>query len=109
MSKREEYIGKLKHFLADPEKLEQYLIQHSNLPGPRANLELAFGFARIYDDLSVLLRWIDKSHEADVNDLQSFPSFCVTICLGHVFVGTLKKNRLIKNYPAEVERLLSYF
>jgi hypothetical protein len=32
----------LKLIIDDPEKLERFIIENSDLPGPRANLELAF-------------------------------------------------------------------
>jgi hypothetical protein len=57
MGKREDFISKLKPIINDPEKLESFLLANSNLPGPRGNLELAFGLAEIYDDWEVLLKW----------------------------------------------------
>lgn len=47
MGKRDDLIKKLKPIIDNQEKLEKFIIENSNLPGPRANLELAFGLAEI--------------------------------------------------------------
>ena len=89
MGKKEELIRKLKPIIYDPGKLERFIIDNSNLPGPRGNLELAFALAEIYDDLDILLKWIKISEdEADVNDPKSFLSFCSAVCLGKMYTKT---------------------
>ncbi len=85
MGKREDFIRKLKPIINDPEKLERFIIANSNLPGPRGNLELAFGLAEIYNDLDVLLRWTRITEDqADVNNPKSFLAFCSAVCLGKI-------------------------
>jgi len=86
MTKKEIYTNTLKTILKDRRKLEEYLVAHSNLPGPRSNLELAFALAEIYDDLPVLLQWLNITEEqADVNDPRSFLAFCGAVSLGKVY------------------------
>ncbi len=95
MGKREDFIRKLKPIVNDPEKLERFLIAHSNLPGPRGNLELAFGLAEIYNDLDVLLRWTRITEEqADVNNPTSFLAFCSAVCLGKIYTKN-KEQKII--------------
>jgi hypothetical protein len=94
MGKKDDLIKKLKPIINDPEKLEKFIIENSNLPGPRGNLELAFGFAEIYDDLDVLLKWIKITEDqADVNNPKSFLAFCSAVCLGKIY--TKNKNKKI--------------
>jgi hypothetical protein len=45
LSKRELYSAALRHFSPGDSGLVAYLLTHSNLPGKRGNLELAFAFA----------------------------------------------------------------
>jgi hypothetical protein len=89
MGKREDFIRKLKPIINDPEKLERFLIAHSNLPGPRGNLELAFGLAEIYNDLDVS-EWIGKDKVID-----------------KIIKENLKKNRVVSKNPDEVKELLN--
>ena len=96
MGKKEELIEKLKPIINDPSKLEKFIIENSNLPGPRGNLELVFAFAEIYNNLDVLFQWVEITEEqADVNDPKSFPAFCAAVCLGKIY--SKKKNRKILN------------
>jgi hypothetical protein len=95
MSKRDDLIIELIPILNDPEKLEKYIIENSNLPGPRGNLELAFTLAELYDDFNVLSKWIEITQaQADVNDPRSFLVFCATVCLGRLYVKK-KDNKII--------------
>lgn len=96
MKKKDNLIKKLKSIINDQEKLEEFIIKNSNLPGPRGNLELAFGLAEIYDDMDTLLRWIKITEDqADVNNPKSFLAFCAAVCLGKVYAR--KKNKKIIN------------
>lgn len=61
MGKREDLISRLKPILNDRNELERFIIDNSNIPGPRGNLELAFVFSELYDNLDVLLKWIEKT------------------------------------------------
>ncbi len=91
MGKREELIKKLKPIINDYEKLEKFLIKNSNLPGPRANLELIFGLAEIYENQEVILEWLNITEDkADTNDPKSFLPFCAAVCLGKMY--TKKEN-----------------
>jgi hypothetical protein len=96
MTKKQEFIPKMKLTIDDPEKLERFLIENSKLPGPRANLELAFALSEVYENIKVLTKWteIDADH-ADVNDPKSFLPFCAAIALGRLYTKT-KDNRIIR-------------
>jgi hypothetical protein len=58
MNKKESYRERLSDLVSeflrtgDPEKLREYLVSNSNLPGPRGNLELADVFAEIIENYS---------------------------------------------------------
>ncbi|MFX0170225.1 MAG: hypothetical protein ACFE89_12865 [Candidatus Hodarchaeota archaeon] len=94
MGKKDELTTKLKPIINDPKKLEKFITENSNLPGPRGNLELAFALAEIYEDLNVLLKWINVTEDqADVNDPKSFLAFCAAVCLGKLY--TKKKDKKI--------------
>ncbi len=89
MTKKEGFIQKLKLIIDDSEKLEKFVIENSNLPGPRANLELAFALSDVYENFGVLERWarIDVN-QASVNDPKSFLPFCSAVCLGRLYAKT---------------------
>lgn len=89
MTKKEMLIQKLKPIINDPAKLERFIIENSNLPGPRANLELAFAFSEVYENFGVLENWarIDVN-QASVNDPRSFLPFCSAVCLGRLYAKT---------------------
>lgn len=94
MSKKEELIRQLKLVAYDQQKLEQFILENSNLPGPRGNIELAFALAEIYDDIDVLLDWLKITEdEADTNSPKAFLPFCTAVCLGKIY--TKKKNKKI--------------
>lgn len=92
MGKKEDLIKKLKPIIDNPEKLEKFIIENSNLPGPRGNLELAFAFAETYDNLDVLLEWLKITEDkADTNNPKSFPAFCSAVCLGKIYTKNKDK------------------
>jgi hypothetical protein len=92
VGKKEDLIEELKPIIAYPERLKKFIIENSNLPGPRGNLELAFALAEIYDSLDVLLKWLEiNEEEADVNDPKSFPAFCAAVALGKIYAKTKDK------------------
>ncbi len=100
MGKKEDLIKKLKTIIDDSEKLKEFIVKNSNLPGPRGNLELAFAFAKIYDNLDVLLKWLKITEDqADANDPKSFPAFCAAVCLGKIYTKTKDKKliAILKN------------
>lgn len=75
-------------------ELEAYLTNHSGLPSPRANLELAQAFGRIIEELyddnpgqieSIVNKWIDLSEgEAPVGNPREFLVFCGVMGLGAI-------------------------
>lgn len=87
---------------ADSQALEAHLMRHSNLPGPRGNLELAEtlvkGIAQrcpAHGDRlwSLCAAWTSLSHaEAPTNDPREFLPFCGTWALGAL--GALRSGRL---------------
>lgn len=86
MGKRDDLIEKLKPIIDDSKELEKFLIKHSNLPGPRANLELIFGIAELYENQEVILEWLKITEDqADVNDPRTFLPFCAAVCLGKIY------------------------
>lgn len=95
MGKKEELIKHLKTIKDDTVILESYLVTNSNLPGPRSNLELAFAFAEVYENMDVLSEWLKiTAGQADVNDPRSFLAFCAAVCLGKIYTKS-KKSELI--------------
>jgi hypothetical protein len=76
----------------NPDALTAHLVAHSNLPGPRGNLELAYAFADAmagYDAEESERLWtlcLDMTAispgEAPVNDPHEFVPFCGTVGLG---------------------------
>ncbi|MEW6196741.1 MAG: hypothetical protein AB1521_16465 [Bacteroidota bacterium] len=94
MQKKEELTERLKLVIDDRMKLEKFIIDNSNLPGPRGNLELAFAFAETYDNVDVLLEWMGITEDlADTNTPEAFLPFCVVVCFGKIY--TKKKNKKI--------------
>jgi hypothetical protein len=93
MSKKEDLLHKLQPILNNQKELEKFLVQNSNLPGPRANLELAFAFSEVFTDLDVLLEWLKITpDQADVNNPKSFLAFCSAVCLGKIYIKTKNQN-----------------
>ena len=98
MSKKEAHkkalAALLNEFLrtGDEEKIREYLISNSNLPGPRGNLELADVFAEVVEDYSIrhppeiwelASRLTSVSpNEAPVNSSKEFLPFCGAVAVG---------------------------
>jgi len=104
MSKKEELIQKLKLIIDDPEKLERFIIEKSNLPGPRANLELAFALSEVYENIEILTKWTEiDADQADVNDPRSFLPFCSAVGLGRLYTKTKDKKiiRVLKKLASD--------
>lgn len=80
MSKRESYERKLVNMT--PRQWETYLKEHSNLPGPKPNLELAQAFARI-GTLMDFKKFIKLDYrKAPENTPASFLTICGLLGLG---------------------------
>ncbi|MFX1283831.1 MAG: hypothetical protein ACFFB5_09250 [Promethearchaeota archaeon] len=83
----------------DKKKVTKYLLDNSNLPGRRANLELAKAFTKVIEEnwdkneeiLWSLITSLIKitSNQAPVNDPQEFLPFCATWALGSI--GAISK------------------
>jgi hypothetical protein len=100
MSKKESYredlVDLLNDFLKtdDVEKIMEFLVSNSNLPGPRGNLELANAFAEVAEDYSIrnpqkmwelASRLTDVSpNEAPVNNPKEFLPFCGAVAIGAI-------------------------
>jgi len=100
MSKKEGYRKDLVHLLNeflrtdDEEKIMEFLVSNSNLPGPIGNLELADVFAEVVEDYSIrdpqkiwefASRLTDVSpNEAPVNNPKEFLQFCGTVAIGAI-------------------------
>jgi hypothetical protein len=100
MSKKESYredlVDLLNEFLktGDEEKIMEFLVSNSNLPGPRGNLELADTFAEVVEDYSIrnpqkiwelASRLTDVSpNEAPVNNPKEFLPFCGVVAIGAI-------------------------
>jgi len=87
MTKREMYVNQISPIASNRKKLESFLVTHSNLPGPRANLELLFALSATYEDHQVLTEWlaIAESQE-DGTTPRSFLPMCAAACLGKLYV-----------------------
>ncbi|TFG21453.1 MAG: hypothetical protein EU530_00425 [Promethearchaeota archaeon] len=97
MGKRENYRSELTPILNDQESLSQFLIQHSNLPGRRANLELIHAFADVNKNLTSVMKWTKFSEEdANVNDPTAFLVFCAAVSLGQIYTETRDEKILLR-------------
>ena len=109
MSKRDEYAAQVKPliFRSAFGELEEMLMSDSNLPGPRGNLELAYGFADclkamqyIDDNLwQALNKWVGILAEDTSSDSpKEFIPFCALQALGAIFafVDTERKAKIIE-------------
>lgn len=80
MSKREEYRRQLQEL----EDWEPFLLQHSGLPGPRGNIELARAVAD-EGDARLFTRYLSHDAErAPTNSPQEFLAFCGVLGLGRL-------------------------
>ena len=107
MTKKEALIQKLKLIMDDPKKLERFVVENSNLPGPRANLELAFALSEVYENKEVLEKWIDiDAGQAGDNDPRSFLPFCSAVCLGRLYTKTKDKKivRVLKKLANDEQK-----
>jgi uncharacterized membrane protein len=97
MGKADVYGAELEELVWDPQnatKLAEKLMAQSNLPGPRANLELAEAFARAVSTaaaepaawLETLYKWAGISaDEAPTGDPREFLPFCALISFGVLY------------------------
>lgn len=74
----------------DISKIEKFLFEHSNLPGPRANLTLVYDFANYFKQhninnglLNMLISWCNINiEEAPVNDVKEYLPLVGIVSLG---------------------------
>lgn len=108
LNKREQYISELRPFSPDSNRLEAYLLAHSNLPGKRGNLELASAFAGYIEELyptkpelvlTLCEALINKnpSHRNETGSEEFLP-----------FCGVLGLGRIGKIDPAKESNILVY-
>jgi hypothetical protein len=84
MSKIDECLKDLGQ-ITDKKELREYLLSHSNLPGPRGNLELAAAAAQAVD-APQLIEWTKlTSDEAPVNTAEEFLTFCGVLGQGRLY------------------------
>ncbi len=104
MGKKDDYVKIILPLLKDEasiDELENTLISNSNLPGRRANLEMAFVLADCFEkaDISesqwkMLLDWTRISHsDAPVNHPREFLPFCAILSLGSLYDSADKKRK----------------
>jgi HEAT repeat protein len=83
MGKVDEY----RHALRELHEWEPYLLQHSGLPGPRGNLELAAAVAEEADEAS-LRRWaLLDAEEAPFGSAEEFLPVCGVVGLGRLLAA----------------------
>ena len=92
MSSRDQIKQQLNSIINDTNELEKFLIENSNLPGPRANLELLYAFAEVYENVDILKQWLKITDKvADANDPKAFLPFCAAACFGKIYIKTANK------------------
>ena len=94
MNKREEYLQALRSCDLSKEALELYLLENSNLPGKRGNLELAFSFGEYIEQIypsnsSFCYQFclnVISEYNAQKNEIgnEEFLPFCSIVALGHI-------------------------
>jgi len=81
---------------------EPYLWEHSGLPGPRANLELAQVVADIGDEVLFMRLLGHDASRAPVNSPQEFLAFCGVVGLGRLAAeGRLDLLPLIRTHASD--------
>lgn len=103
MKKYEAFSKIIHHYLNKKEldKLETYLINQSNLPGKRGNLELADAFSdyfkrrKIDEDIWQWLFYLNTydSEKAPTNDPKEFLPFCAAKALGCLYLSVEEEKK----------------
>ena len=87
MTKKEYY----EHELGLADDWTEYLLKHSNLPGPRGNLELMQAFVEMGSE-NDFIPLLDNTPElAPVNSPEEFLAFCGTVGLGELIANGIKE------------------
>jgi hypothetical protein len=104
MGKKDDCIKIILPLLKDKtsiDELENTLISNSNLPGRRANLEMAFALADCFEKVDaseshwkMLLEWTRISpNDAPTNHPREFLPFCAILSLGSIYNNADKKRK----------------
>ena len=104
MGKKDDFIKIILPLLKDRtsiDELENTLISNSNLPGRRANLEIAFALADCFEKVDaskshwkMLLEWTRISpNDAPTNHPREFLPFCAILSLGSLYNNGDKKRK----------------
>jgi hypothetical protein len=104
-----ETLGSLLRSTGAADRLEAYLIEHSNLPGPRGNLELAHALAEELAAAPIEARlwakldaWSGLSAaEAGTGNRREYLPFCATVAFGALY------RREVRRRPQILKRLRS--
>jgi len=84
MSKIDDYRNTLKN-ISNPAEIHFFLLENSNLPGPRGNLELAYAAAaEVSADLLTDWTYLN-AEDAPVNTALEYLSFCGVLGQGRLF------------------------
>ena len=96
--KVEQYQKRLRQL----ESWDDYLLNHSNLPGPRGNIELAQAVAR-EGDAQLFQRYLNfDAEQAPTNTPHEFLAFCGTVGLGKLLAeGDLSVLRQLRQLAAD--------
>ncbi len=106
MGKRGNYLNQLLLLLQTGSsfaELEQMLVANSNLPGPRANLELAWAFADCFEEieatgehLTLLIGWASLGPEqAPAGSPLEFLPFCAIQALGAGYLNAYEREKVL--------------
>lgn len=79
LSKRERHLVDLRNCTRVDNEIESYLLEHSNLPGKRGNIELAFSFAD----------YIEEQYTTNTGQVLTY---CVTLIAEHPFTPDVISN-----------------
>jgi|GEM_PF-1640777 len=93
MNKRNKYKGILSNIYNNGfDKIKDYLINNSNLPGPAVNLSLSYAFADLIKDIeysqgmyNIITDWLVNYDEVDVNEPKIIIPVSVIQALGEIF------------------------
>lgn len=95
LSKREKHLVDLRKFTLADSETKSYLLAHSNLPGKRGNIELAFSFADYIEEQyttntgQILMKFcvaliLEHPFTPDVISNEEFLPFCAIVALGRI-------------------------
>ena len=115
LSKRERQLFDLRKYSLDDKTVENYLLDNSNLPGKRGNIELGFSFADYIEEnytndklkfFKYCLTLISENNEEKKDSgNEEFLPFCAIIALGRIGKIDIKKENevieLLKVYARD--------